>query len=491
MRYSVAVASPLADELATHLLRPDGQEDLCFGVWFPSHGHERLSAVVAELILPRDGERNLHGNVSFEAQYLLRAGARAAELGGGLLLAHSHPGARGWQGMSPDDVGAEHGHAAQALSLTGQPLLGLTMAGDHALAGRFWEHIGAREYRRAGCESVRVIGDRLDVTFDPALRPSPAESESQARTLSAWGSGLQADLARLRIGIAGAGSVGALVAETLARTGVGELVLVDFDSVEPVNLDRLLHARRRDVQLARSKVEMLARALPHSATHPEFQVVPLEASVVEENGFRALADCDLIFSCVDRPWARHALNLLATAHLIPVVDGGIAAQAHSGRLRRADWRAHLVAPDRRCLRCLGQYDLGLVDMERRGDLDDPRYIAGLPEDHPVRRRENVFAFSAAVASLEVLQLLTALIAPSGLGDPGAQIYHFVGGRLDTEHGHCETDCPFTGALAYRGDLAAAVTGQHPAAERARAERRAARRALGVRLGRWWDRLLKR
>lgn len=66
-------------------------------------------------------------------------------------------------------------------------------------------------------------------------------------------------LARLRVGVVGAGSVGALVAEALARTGVQHIRLIDFDSVETVNRDRLLHTSGIDVYLARSKVETLAR----------------------------------------------------------------------------------------------------------------------------------------------------------------------------------------------------------------------------------------
>ena len=253
-------------------------------------------------------------------------------------------------------------------------------------------------------------------------------------------------------------------------------MLLDFDTVKVVNLDRLLHARRRDAVLARSKVETLRRALLGSATAASPRIEALELSVVEERGFRAALDCDVLFSCVDRPWPRAALNLIAYAHLIPVVDGGIRVLTAGGRrLSAADWKAHVAAPGRRCLECLGQYDPGLVGTERDGLLDDPAYVEGLPLDHPVRGNQNVFAFSMGAASLEVLQILSMAIAPGGHADIGAQNYHFVTGDIDVDDRGCEPNCFYSGDLLSTGDRSGIpVVGRHYAAERERAER--ARRA---------------
>ncbi len=190
----------------------------------------------------------------------------------------------------------------------------------------------------------------------------------------------------------------------------------------------------------------------------------------------------MLFSCVDRPWARLVLNLIAYAHLIPVVDGGISVErTPTGQLRSATWRAHVAAPGRRCLECLEQYDPGLVQAERDGLFENRGYIDSLPEDHVMRQNQNVFAFSMSCASFEVGQFLSMVVAPGGVADYGARTYRFVTASLDDDVRACEPTCPFSGYLRDLGDLAQApVTGIHAAARAALAQRKREQREWGIR-----------
>jgi len=468
--YSAALSKALHAQAEAHLLRPDGQEDLCFALWNPSAGRVRSTALLSELILPQRGERSVHGNASFLPGYFERAVALAASNKTGLAFLHSHP-TPGWQAMSEDDVRAEHEHSAAIQGATGLPLVGLTLGTDGAWSARFWEKVRPRTYERRWCSNVRVVGERLGVTYMNQISPPPRFKEELRRTVSSWGAETQARLARLHIGIVGAGSIGSIIAEALARTGISHVTLIDFDGVEFVNLDRLLHATFLDAAFHRSKVSVLARAMRRSATADNFLVDEVERSIAEEEGFRAALDCDVLFSCVDRPWPRSILNFIAYARLIPVVDGGIQVVVGKRGLRRADWKAHIASPERRCLECLGQYDPGLVSAEREGYFDDPKYIAGLPADHPMRRNENVFAFSLSAAGFQILQMLMMVVAPLGIANAGEQMYHFVPGLFDEPGFHvCKENCPYPGLTAKGDGTGLVLTGKHARAERIRSAR---------------------
>lgn len=368
--------------------------------------------------------------------------------------------------MSSDDIAAERGHAAQALAFTDVPLVGMTLAGDGSWSARTWPRQGRGRYMRTPATSVRVVGDQLRVTYDPDLLPAPSISASFVRTVSSWGDSVQATISRLRVGVVGAGSVGAPVAEALMRTGVRDLVLVDFDVVKPHNLDRLAHATRLDAKLRRPKVFTLRDALLRLAPH-DLRIDARQLSVVESAGLETVLDCDVIFSCVDRPWPRQLLDHVAFAHLIPVIDGGIRVRRKNQRLTQADWKAHTVAPGRRCMECIGQYSAADVALERAGDLDDPKYIEGLPEGHYLKASENVFAYSQACASLEILQLLSMVVAPLEIANPGEWNFHFVTGTLDCERdSRCAPTCVHERVVG-SGDAVSAPTGRHPIAEQAR------------------------
>jgi hypothetical protein len=466
--FSVAMTGELHEVLYRHLVREDEQEDLCFATYNPSTGSKRFTGIISSIILPIEGERKIHGNAEFSPTYLERAVRIAVERNEGLVFIHSHP-YPGWQGMSDPDVVAEKRISPAAYGACGLPLLGMTIGNDGSWSARFWTKNSTekRLFERRWCETVRVVSKDLSVTFNDRLLQPSFDSGKQLRTISAWGKSTQEDISRLRVGIVGLGSVGSIVAEILARTGVSHFTLIDFDFVEDKNLDRTLGVYETDV--GKTKVKAISDAIYESATSPNVKVEFIQYSICEENGFLEALNCDVLFSCVDRPWPRQVLNFIAYANLIPVIDGGIKVRTNklNNKIVGADWRAHTVGNERICLECLGQYRSEIAKLESEGYLDDPDYVEGMSQKFK-EAHENVFAFSSHLASMEVLQLLSLFIAPSGISDVGLQNYHFVSGRLDVEENReCNESCFFPTILGKGDNSGVQVWGNHAKAKEIR------------------------
>lgn len=134
--------------------------------------------------------------------------------------------------------------------------------------------------------NVRVLTDTLRVAYHPTLRPAPPARETQVRTVDSWGEEVQSNVARLRVRVVGAGSVGQLVLEMLARTGIQRIGAMDFDTVEVVNLDRLHGANLLDARLHMSKAAVARRVTTAAATAARFCPDVHEVSICEPEGVR-------------------------------------------------------------------------------------------------------------------------------------------------------------------------------------------------------------
>ena len=436
--YSVAMTRDLHAELMAHLVRVDGEEDLTFALWTPSKGDKRLSALVHTPVFPEEGDRQRHGNVSFNPQYYERVCKLAMDKGCGIAFLHSHP-VPGWQHMSPDDVVAEERLMGSSGALTGLPLLGMTTGSDGTWSARFWVDNEDGVFERRWCGSVRVVGKTISSSFNDEIIPAPTFNEMFKRTVTVWGEDKHPDMARLKVGIVGLGSVGGAVAMCLARMGLTRLVFIDHDEIQAHNLDRLDYATKSDLGLL--KVLTARKRALEVATASKINIEAIPFSVAENAGYKAALDCDILFSGVDRPRPRSVMNHFAYAHLIPVIDGGIEVRFKDGIFSGVDWQVQTIGPHRPCLECLGAFTWDDVSTEIEGKLDDSSYLKGLPDGHRFRRNENVYPFSQNLASLEVMQFMALSTACGGQDDFGVQRFRYHPGIIesDTER-ECSHSC---------------------------------------------------
>lgn len=466
MNYSIVLPESLNDKLKNHLIRKDHQEDLCFALYSLSTGNLRVSGIINEVILPEDLDRNVHGNVSFNPQFFDKVTQRALKEKKGIVFIHSHPG-KGWQSMSKDDINTENMLAPRVKAVTNLPLIGMTIGADGTWCGRFWNKSKPKTYNCDWCESVRVVGRKLSFSINEKLSDTSIFKEVFERTLSAWGETQQLKISKLKVGIVGVGSVGSQLAESLLRTGVQDITLIDFDIIQRKNLDRLHGVKPTDV--GHLKTEMYASMLNEYKLYDSQKIKSIPYSIVEQTGFNAAVDCDIIFCCVDRPWPRFILNHLSYACLIPVIDGGIDSSINKNRnnIEQARWRTYTTSPGRRCMKCMGQYKPEDVSLEQSGLLEDQSYIKGLPEDHFSKRGENVYAFSLALAGLQMQQFLSYVLSPKGV-IYGAKEMDFVTGNIDFDFQFtCDNDCELTNMIGIGDDVKAFLIQRHNIAEEMR------------------------
>ena len=433
------------DHLLHHYFEGRKQEELCFALWRQSTGTRRKTAIIYQLIRPERTERSLHGNTSFEPHYLSRVIREAKRQGAGLAFLHSHP-THGWQDMSLDDIIAERDIIAYPARVTKHPLVGLTIGRDGYWSARWWEQSG-RKVERVWCDKVRVVGRKAyEIYGRPDAHSRNTWSARLRRTEDSWGPVFQRNIEALNVGVVGIGSVGSIAAEAFARIGVGSLTLIDGDRVEEHNLDRLLHGTNS--RLGRKKTDVAAESLKEHATNARFVVYPGGIEIQHSAAYRAALDCDIILSCVDRPIGRDVLNYIAQAHMIPVIDAGVAVESYRDprRFFSAHWRAHIVTPEHQCLRCTGQYNSGDVVAELDGSLADPVYIKGLG-DSGIRQNMNTFPFALGAASLQVNLALRYLLGTSWWPELSRQEHQFTKGLTTREDKRCEEGCSFQRMIA--------------------------------------------
>jgi tRNA A37 threonylcarbamoyladenosine dehydratase len=144
-------------------------------------------------------------------------------------------------------------------------------------------------------------------------------------------------LARLRhahVCVVGIGGVGSWAVEALARSGVGELTLVDLDEICISNVNRQLHAI--DGEIGRPKVEVMARRI--QAINPACIVHPIAAFFTEANGKELLGQpFDYLLDAIDSSTKKsHLIALCRDLGVRILTTGAAGGRRNPTAIRVAD-----------------------------------------------------------------------------------------------------------------------------------------------------------
>ncbi|PLX97907.1 MAG: thiamine biosynthesis protein ThiF [Desulfuromonas sp.] len=168
----------------------------------------------------------------------------------------------------------------------------------------------------------------------------PDAEELEALMMARHTPGVHERVKAGRVGIAGVGGLGSSIAIALARTGVGRLVIADYDVVEPSNLNRQQYFID---QLGKPKVEALAETIKR--INPHVDLVCRQLKLTAENLAATFVEVDILVEALD---AAEQKTMLVNTWLRKYPDralvtaSGVAGFAASNSIKTRQIRDNLI-----------------------------------------------------------------------------------------------------------------------------------------------------
>lgn len=231
------------------------------------------------------------------------------------------------------------------------------------------------------------------------------DTERFDRQIRLFGREGQARLERARVGIVGLGGLGSHVAQQLALLGSRSIRLIDADTVNESNLNRLVGGSAADFDAARPKVEVAERLI--LAVTPDADVDTLPESFISKRGVGLIRRCDYVFGCVDSDPARLVLNEVCQAFAIPFIDIATDVPKQKDGPIRFGGRMIFSTGGELCVVCTAVLDseavrLGLMNQAQR--LEDDA-IYGVPRGDVDGTGPAVVSLNGVLASIAVTEFM--------------------------------------------------------------------------------------
>lgn len=345
------------------------------------------------------------------------------------LAVHNHGSDRHVEFSRVDLDSHERGYPALLDIGRGVPV-GALVYGKRSVAADIWLPGGSR--RTLG--SYRVIGHKITRLYAQQCRDDESDTEHD-RQVRMFGTAGQSVLRASRVAVIGLGGVGSLVAEYLARLGVGNLVLIDPDEIESSNLSRVVGATRVDVESGQLKIQIAVRHVREMAIDAVLE--PIAGDVARPSIAQVLRDCDFIFLAADSMRARLVTNALAHQYLIPVVQMGAKIRRRDdGQLEDVMCAVRHVRPGTGCLWCNGLIDPTQLAIEAKSDSERKEQAYGVQEPNP-----SVISLNAVAAAHAVNDFLFDFLGlPTGDAEAAYRHFHFDRGKAQRVLPRRDAEC---------------------------------------------------
>ncbi len=173
-----------------------------------------------------------------------------------------------------------------------------------------------------------------------------------------YGESALALFCRAHVCVIGIGGVGSWAAEALARSGIGQITLIDMDDVCVTNVNRQIHAMSATV--GQQKGEVMAERIRQ--INPECKVAYIDDFITVDNVAEHLdAGYDYVIDAIDSVRPKAALLSYCRRYKIPVVTtGGAGGQIDPTQIQVADLAKTIQDPLAAKLRERLKSDFGVV-----------------------------------------------------------------------------------------------------------------------------------
>jgi hypothetical protein len=352
---------------------------------------------VREVHLACEGSDYVEGSIGYRAltpKFIHRLITRARDERLAYLAVHNH-GTDEEVGFSSIDYGShERGYPALLQIARGMPV-GALVFGHRSLQADVWLADGTR----LALDEAVVVGNTIRRLTPSPRRPLGEAAGGYDRQIRMFGKAGQALLSKCRVGVVGLGGIGSLVAEYLARMGVGEFCLIDDDHVEESNLSRIAGATTSDAREGIAKVKVAERIILQGNNQAKVRLVTKD--VARESAAKELIGCDFVFLAADSMRARLVFNAVVHQYLIPGVQLGSKIRADdAGALVEVMSANRPVRPGHGCLWCNQLIDANELAKEAKTDEERKAQAYGVEEPNPSVISLN--AISAAHAANDFL-----------------------------------------------------------------------------------------
>lgn len=203
------------------------------------------------------------------------------------------------------------------------------------------------------------------------------------------------------ITVAGVGGVGSIIAEHLVHMGFRHIHLIDFDTLELSNLNRIVAATYEDATQQRVKVEAIRENLLR--INPNAEIVAHNCDVFAPEAERVMAGSDWILVATDNHASRYHIQEIAFRYYVPFITAGVNITVEDGQVRDMSGEVILVRMgDRVCLTCLKRLRYNDIAVEIHPDanvregLVRKGYVQGIEVKEPAVKPLNTHIATMAV-----------------------------------------------------------------------------------------------